>query len=239
MKKKQIFVIALVLILLCSISVMGTLAFLTAQQDGQKAVVNTFVAAGGGNIIEDDDDDPTAPTIPGEPPIELQNGFYLVESKAKYEKPNYVLETDKKVLTNLYNKVVPSMSIPKDPKLTVNLVEEIDAYIFVKITDTTAGNLTYTPAAGWMELTVSGLGANEKLYLYNNTIITGVAAVDLNAVSILNGDKVTAAANLTDADTSTEGMQLGALEFEAYVCQAGGFADAAEAFTKCFMGSNG
>lgn len=248
MKKKQILLIALALILVCSISVMGTLAFLTAKQDGQKAVVNTFVAAGGGNIIDEDTDKP-GPVIPGddeEDDIQLQDGFYLVETKANYADAKYTLSTvaNDFVLTNTYDKVVPSMSIPKNPKLTVDLAADIDAYVFVKVTDTTAKNLVYTVANGWSKLTIEGLAANETVYVYTvdgSSILTGTDAVDLDSVSILAGDTVTAAAALTDADTSdeAEGMQLGELTFEAYACQAGGFDDAEDAFTDCFVSTAG
>lgn len=236
MKNKKLLMTTLALILVCSISVAGTLAFLTASQNADKAVVNTFVAAGGGSII-DPNPTPNPPVIPED----LQDGFYLVESAVEYEDAAYSLDTATKVIANSYEKVVPAMTIPKDPALTVDLATGIDAYIFVKVIDTTGGNLTYTVADTWTEITVADLASNEKVYVYNNAITTGVDGIDLNEITILAGGttenltgQVVAADPLADTDTTTDGMQLGELKFEAYACQAGGFTDAADAFAQCF-----
>ena len=235
----------LALILVCSISVAGTLAFLTASQNGNKTVVNTFLAAGGGEII---DSTPTT-TVPEIPGVELQNGFFLVESKAEYVNANYILDTDSKVIANTYDKVVPDMLIPKDPTLTVDLATGVDAYIFVKVIDKTfvdenAKNFTYEVTGDWTAISVAGLDASEKVYVYKNAITTGVENTDLNAVPILvekteNTVKyqVKTASALVDTANETDGVQLGegTLKFEAYACQAGGFTDAADAFTQCFV----
>ena len=210
MKKKQILIVALAVLLLCTLSVAGTLAFLTASKSGNDAVVNTFVAAGGGVLIVD-------------------NNFVLNESKATYENYNYTLDTSDKVTTNDYSNVSPEMVIPKDPKVTVDLSEGIDAYIFVKIIDEADPNLTYTVDSVW-----SPIANKDGLYLYNGTATTGSSNVDLNAVSILDDDQVTAAESFTDKNDTEDDVQLGSLTFEAYVCQAGGFTDAAAAFDACF-----
>jgi len=66
MNKKKVFLAVLALILVCSLSVAGTLALLTASQSGNQAVINTFVAAGDGEII--DPDGPTGPVVPNPDP---------------------------------------------------------------------------------------------------------------------------------------------------------------------------
>lgn len=231
--RKKILLIVLAAILVIAIAAMGTLAYLTASLSGDKAVVNTFVAAGGGQVV-----DPTDP-VPGPNPdddVTLDKGFYLVESKVTYANAKYTIEPDAKdVLKNTYDKVVPSMVIPKDPALTLNIAEGMDAYVFVKVIDSTGSNLSYTvDTSNWTEVSGVSLGANEKLYCYKNAIQTGTAEVDLNGVNILTDNRVTAAGTLQDQDGSTDGLQLGELKFEAYVCQAGGFDSAAAAFTACF-----
>lgn len=239
MNKKKIFLTVLALILVCCISVAGTLAYMIASQSNDKAVVNTFVAAGGGKII--DDTTPEAPVVPNpnddpdddsDDTIELNNGFFLVESTAVYASANYTLDQSNKVIANTYDKVVPSMEILKDPKLTVNLVDGVDAYIFVKVVNSTGNNLTYGIDSGnWTVLDATNYPG---VYVYKGAIQTGTTDVELNAVGILTENKVTAAASLTDADAVNEGMQLGELKFEAYACQAGGFANAAAAYAACF-----
>ena len=246
MNKKKIFLVVLALVLVCSLSVAGTLAYLTASQDGENAVVNTFVAAGGGKIIKD------------------ANSFSLVESKATYvdtenvtsERPTagYYLESED-VYTNEYNMAMPGMIIPKNPNLTVDLVESIDAYIFVKVTDSTNGNLGditddvfggYTVTSDWTEITISGLTENEKVYLYKNDITTGAAGetVELSGVGILSDNNIVVknvdgvSVNFVDTDTNKDGIQLGTLKFEAYACQATGFSSAADAFTACFVSTS-
>lgn len=229
MSNKKMILMSLAMALILIISAMGTLAYMAKESN---TVVNTFTAAGGGEVV-----DPTNPT-PGpdlEEGVVIEAGFYLLESKAQYASANYTLGT-KQVLSNTYDKVVPAMAIPKDPKLTLNIAEGADVYVFVKVTDTTGGNLTYTvDSANWTQVSVAGLTANEKVYCYKNSIQTGAAGVELNNVSILQGNQVTAAATLSDTDNTQEGLQLGEIKAEGYVCQAGGFDSAAAAFKACFM----
>ena len=229
MNKKKVFLAVLALILVCSLSVAGTLAYLTASQAGDDAVVNTFVAAGGGNIIVPSDDN---------------SSFKLVESEATYggATTGYTLNTANKVTRNEYAMAIPAMVIPKDPTLTVNLESGVEAYIFVKVIDSTSGNITHAvDTSVWKEITVTGLEANAKLYQYTAAFVTGTADTELSNVKILNPESVTVknvsgvgTDVFTDTDTAKTGIQLGELTFEAYACQAAGFADAATAFTTCF-----
>lgn len=208
--KKRLTVILAVLIIL-AITAAGTLAYLTASQAGDKAVVNTFMAAGGGNLTDPDAPDPGFA-------FDVNKGFYLVESKAKYDGGQYSLEAAK-TLTNQYDKVVPSMEIPKDPKLTVDLADGAEAYIFVKVTDTTNSIFTYAINSEWTKV-----AGTDNVYCYKNDIVS----TDLTEVSILEGDKIEA------TDFAGGISDLGSLKFEAYMCQAGGFQDAAEAWNTAF-----
>lgn len=214
--------------LVCAMSVAGTLAYLTAKQDDTKAVKNTFTAVEG--LIDPDGPASPDPKVPDNK--DLDNGFYLVETAVKLENGVYKLDetASKYVLENTYDKVVPNMEIPKDPKLTVDLNDGVSAYVFVKVEDKTGGKLTYTMDSKWTEVTgVSSLDG-AKLYVYNNAPVAGTADTEVEGVSILNGDKVTAVADLTG------GFEGGSntLTFSAYVCQSASFADAKTAFETCF-----
>ena len=221
-KKKTILSICAVA-LVCAISVMGTMSFLSAKLEANKVVVNTFVAAGGGKIID--------------PKPSEEEAFKLVESKAVMQNGAYVLDKTQKVAENTYDRAVPNMVIPKDPKLTVNIATDVSAYVFVKVTDTTDSNLTKKDlTADWNKVTVNGLAQNEAVYLYKNGAVVGTDGMDLIDVSILADDQVKTALNFTDTDTNAEGLQLGELKFEAYVCQSTGFDSPAAAFAACFNG---
>lgn len=225
-KRKKNLIVIMALVLVCAVSVVGTLAYLTQKAD---PVTNTFVAAGGGVII-DPDPDPDPDT--GE---DVNPNFYLLETPATYADGKYTLNTGAQlVLNNLYDKVVPNMTIPKDPKLTLNVATGADVYLYVKVTDTTANNLTCNLSADWTQVNGLTLQANETVYCYKNDVLTGIDGKELDAVGILANDQVAAAAALSDTDMGTDGMQLGQLKFEAYLCQAGGFSSAAEAYTACF-----
>lgn len=230
MSKRKTLTAICAAVLVCAMSVAGTLAYLTDKQDDTKAVKNTFTAVEG--LI--DPDGPASPDSKVPDDKGLNKGFYLVETAVKLENGVYKLdETESKyVLENTYDKVVPNMEIPKDPKLTVDLNDGVSAYVFVKVEDKTGGKIIYTAdSANWTEVSgVSGLNGNAKLYVYKNAPVAGTADTEVKGVSILNGDKVTAAADLTggfEGDSNT-------LTFSAYVCQSASFADAKTAFETCF-----
>ena len=251
MNKKKVFLAVLALILVCSLSVAGTLAFLTFEQSGKSAVINTFVAAGGGDIINPIDP-PVAPDVDPDPndedEIELQDGFFLVEHKADYDKgsASYKL-LDNYVITNTYDKVVPGMTIPKDPMLTADINTDVDAYVFIKVINTTDNNLS-CPIDTNVWTALDGISG---VYVYtkdSKQIINGVDGIELNAVPLFTDSDsdeskvlyvVKATDPLNDIDNNADnGMQLGELKFEAYVCQAGGFANATEAYNSCFGSTN-
>ena len=224
-KKSLLMVVSALLVV--AICAMGTLAYMSSSLTGSKGLVNTFTAAGGGTVVDPTNpDDPDGPnTDPSVPEGTIQDGFYLLESKAEYANGKYTLGSTR-VLSNTYDKSVPGLVIPKDPTLTLNVAEDVAVYVYVKVTDTSAGDLEYTvDTSNWTEVSVSNAGENAKVYCYKNAVQTGTADVDLVNVGILTGNQVTIA---DDADT------YGVLKFEAYVCQAGGFDTPAAAFEACF-----
>ncbi len=226
---RKLLLIILALALVCAVSVMGTLAYLSQKTE---PVVNTFVAAGGGNIT--DPDSPEPPTV--EDGTITNGNFYLIETKVSYENGKYKLPTGSavKVLKNDYDMAAPQMVIPKDPTLTANVADGAEVYIFVKVTDTTDTNLSYSLTSDWTEVNGATLGTNEKLYLYKNKITSGTEGVELDATQILTSNQVTIADDMSDTITGSEQMDLGSLTFQGYICQAGGFENAAAAYNACF-----
>ena len=220
--KKKILLAMLAVVLIVAMSVAGTLAFLS--QKTETPLKNTFIAAGGGKIIddEDDDDDNKDPINPN------VKGFFLVEHKVEYADNNYSAVTPEEfVKTNSYDKVAPKMNLFKDPLLTVNVENEAEVYIFVKVSSDVALNnaLSYELTDDW-----TSLGGG--VYVYKNAVQTGADGIELNKVQILKDNKVVVADVDTFGDLN-EGA-LGDLQFCAYICQAQGFDDASAAWAGCF-----
>ena len=210
--------------LIAAISIMGTLAYLTAQQEQE--VTNTFVAAGGGNIIDPDPSDPD-PKVPAD----LDDGFFLAETPVKYENATYSLDTTAAnyVLANNYEKVVPNTELPKDPFVKADIVTDVKAYVFVEVTNSLNKALTAEiDTDKW-----APIAAGSNVYYYKaggDGIITGADGYDVDA-KILKGDKISVAADFDG--TLTDGA-LGNLTFKAYACQAEGFTSPEEAYNACF-----
>jgi len=224
MNNKKVLFCAILLIGICIGVISGAISYLSYTTD--EGVVNTFVAAGGGQIID--------PDIPDDEDDDYN--FNLKESKAtlKEDRTGYDLDSTNKVLSNVYDAAVPGMVIAKDPRLTVNINDNISAYIFIEILDTTNNNLSYNVTSDWIELT-GVIGNNGgKVYTYKNSAYIGVEGMEFYEIQILSDNKVKAANNLYDVDIQTEGMQLGKLELYAYICQSVGFNSATDAFNTVF-----
>ena len=130
MKKNFKTVLTLVLsaVLLCTVSVFGTLAYLQAQTE---EVTNTFSAAHLPEITLDEAE--VNDVIPG-----------------IYEKK----DPEVRVRTNTYDTIVPGQNLPKDPTISFPGEQdlEVGAYVFVQATGLQAGStdgLTWEWADGW------------------------------------------------------------------------------------------
>ena len=137
-KNKKPLLIVVSLVLVCVMSIMGTMAYLTRTTSEVK---NTFAAAG------------------------LVGTFTLDESKAIEDSSNpgaYTLETSNRVTSNDYT-VVPGSTLPKDPKVTLTDLE-VNSYLFVEIKDTTPATITWTKADGWIDLGKTGSNGGEIFY---------------------------------------------------------------------------
>lgn len=236
---KKMMAAGLAVGLVATISIAGTLAYLTAGEDGTAKVTNTFVAAGSGQLIDPTDPDPIDPD-----PDAPKTGFYLIEHKAELvndaDAENLKYEVGTEVVTgNTYDRLLPGMVLEKDPKLTVNLQQGVNGYIFVKVKNSTS-NLTvnidediWKPVTGLKEGALATDGT-ETLYCYMGAAQEGRADKELDAVGILVNDQVTVAAELTGTKDVSGNIDMGELEFMAYACQAEGFNTPAEAFNACF-----
>lgn len=110
-----------------------------------------------------------------------------------------------------YN-IIPGTEQTKDPKVTVD--NTVDAYAYVKVDDKTEGLVTYKIDDGW-----TALGGYPGVYYRE------VAANDgVKSFSVLEGDKVSYSASLTNEDMENLN-ELGTLTFTAYAIQKEPFND--------------
>lgn len=213
MTKKKVILSICALVLVCVISISGTLAYLKVTT--QKPVVNTFVAAGGGSLLE------------------ATGSFVLDESEAvKGDKNVYTLNTAKRVTENSYE-VLPGSSVPKDPTITVKGKNDVAAYLYVEIVDGTS-NINWSIADGWTRLDGVTGKYGGAVYVYKDTLAnpTDVAGGATYTMKVLEDDKVTIG--------NVENLELGdgkTMTFYAYLAQAvidGAVADAKTVYRTAF-----
>ena len=218
--RKKILLTMVALVLVCAVSVMGTLAYLTAQSND---VTNTFVAAGIGTMKLD-------------------------ESEAKLADANkpgiYTLDTSKRVQANNYT-VIPGTEVPKDPIVTIETLD-VEAYLFVSVDDqifTGSGGKEMTWAMDDNWTLVGKNGNNDPVYVWNSTVKPSEVPATGKTFNIIKDQKLVvedfygtdwpALMAPSDAPTRSPGVN-DQLTFTAYMCQAAGFTTAAEAGQACF-----
>jgi len=202
MNRKTSILVAAALILVCVMSIMGTVAYM---KDNTGAVTNTFIASGGGTLASD---------------------LTLDESKAvQAANGSYTLNTNERVTTNTY-KVMPGMEIDKDPTITITGKTEAPAFLFFEVVnplDTTVYTYSHT---GWTELTgVTGYMGG-KVYVYGGA--SGTVITDENVAAnykILTDDKITVKSDAEDLKLSTDASAPTTMTFYAYLAQANVGAD--------------
>lgn len=250
MNKKRIFLTVLALVLVCALSIMGTLAFLKANTT---TVTNTFVAAGGTGPFIDEIKDPTTQEVIG---LKFAIKEYDVDVAASGK---YTL-TEDEVDGIDYEKVMPGTTLPKEAfvklsrtatQITIDgettSTKEIDpapAYLYLEVCGTSPvvnEVPVYTwaiDAANWVELKDAEgnavVGPNGgKMYLYKDGsgahVITDIAAYDDNYINIIEDCEV----NVADVTLPDDTFKL---EFNAFLSQAstGETDDPAAVFTTCF-----
>lgn len=205
--KKKTLTVAIALVLVVALAVGATYAYLTAKTE---VVTNTFTA--GGAVKQGD--------------LEL---FEHVANKNA--DGSYTLDPAKKTDGNAYT-VMPGVDLPKDP--TVNVKAASGAYyLFVEVSKgakVDGDTLAYTvDSSKWIKLNIEG----REVYAYT---ADGQTPTILNAalsnVTILANNTITVSGDVAKIGALT--ADTAKLTFQAYACQAAGFADAAAAFTACF-----
>lgn len=208
--KKKTLTIAIALVLVVALAVGATYAYLTATTG---PVTNTFTA---GKAVAQGD-------LKLYEHLANQNtdGTYSLDKKANT------------VTSNTYT-VMPGVNLPKDPTVEVTKAEG-PYYLFVEVTkgDSFKGEkapLSCTvDGSHWVALKIEG----KEVYAYSTDGKTAAILKDeLTATPVLatigNTDNTITVA---DADLTNVNCQL---TFQAYACQAAGFADATAAFNACF-----
>lgn len=216
--KKKTLTIAIALVLVVALAVGATYAYLTATT---KAVKNTFVA--GGAVDQND--------------LNLYEHNAVKGNDGTYTLGTEVLDGSEGKTGNKYT-VMPGVNLPKDPTVEVTKAEG-PYYLFVEVTK---GNgfkgekapLSYTVTSNWVALQIDG----REVYAYKTADGTVPAILNgkLDATQILapTANTTDAADNtitVANADLSNVNCEL---TFQAYACQAAGFADATAAFNACF-----
>lgn len=213
MKKNKALLVALAMILVCAVSVMGTVAFMKLNTG---AVTNTFISAGGGKLAQS-----------------LTLSEHLVTKGAD---GSYSIADDAPTTpTNTYD-AMPGMVLPKDPTVTVTDKTDAPAYLYLEMVGELSDDYEWTMDSSWVPV-LDGEGnqvtgqRSGKLYVYTvagNSVLTGDGTTDLT-VGIIQGNAVTVA---DDADLSASES----VTFYAYLAQAnvGENTTVLSAYNTCF-----
>ena len=197
----KVMSLVLAFVLVVGASVAGTLAWLTAQT---ATVTNTFTSA---ELFSDD------------------GSFTLWEHKAKDDDGDgvYTLDNSTEVTSNSYN-ILPGVNIPKNPTVDVVGLEE-HAYLYIKVTSTLPTGLTYTiDSTNWTALTgYAGVYVYSGSNAESNIIKATNAAPKTFTATILTGDQIVVASDYSGTSDDIK------LSFDAYMVQATGNGDSAEA----------
>ena len=210
MKTRKILISIAALVLVCAMSIAGTLAVL---QSKTSEVKNTFVAAGGGDLFK------------------ATGGIVLNESQANLNTATgqYTLDTATKVLTNEYF-VLPGTTVPKDPAISVTEKNEVPAYVYVEVVNEADGIITWEIADGWTATRVTGPHGGTVYHLPNAIV------ADLSATPVLKDNQIKVA-DVADLNLGTDGKVM---TFYGYIAQSvvGNSTTPADVFTACFSGNN-
>lgn len=215
MNKKKIFLGIVALMLVCTLSVAGTLAYLTARSEGN-GVTNTFVAE-----------------------TNLVSSFKLTEHKAELDTDGSYKELNK-TEENLLNpgegntyQILPGIDLPKDPTIEISEKTEIPAYLYIEV----VGELDpevfeYSIDENWMLLEGVTGPNNGAVYSYNNEMIDDENAP--TTVRIIADDTIKVKSNATETALEAIGSTGVTLKFYGYMAQASN-ANAQEAFERAFL----
>lgn len=212
MNKKKVLLTVLAMVLVCVMSVMGTLAYLA---ESTTPVTNTFVASGG----EDDFVDT----------IEIKELTVTPNPDGTYT------ETNKEGDGNDYN-VLPGITLPKHAFVRVERTSTAPAYLFIEVVGELNEVYDWAVDSTWTKLNVTGKN-NGTVYVYGDANGTVLNAVE-NTYDILEDDQITVSPN---ASATQLGTTETTLTFYAYLAQAttGSSNDPATVYTACFLTASG
>lgn len=197
MTKKKVLLIAAAMILVCALSVAGTLALL-AETGG--SVTNTFVAS--------------------TTPDDFVKTFEIKEYTITDDGKGGYTSTTTEGAGNDYT-VLPGTTLPKHAFVRLDRTSTAPAYMFIEVVGT-LDETAYTwsvDSANWTNLNIAGPNGG-ALYVYGTTTAgTVLKAVDNQTYDILTNDSITVK-DVTDLKISTDAQNPTELEFYAYVCQA-------------------
>lgn len=229
MNKKRILLTALALILVCALSIMGTVAFLEAKTE---TVTNTFVAAGGPGPFVDKYDD-------GSYKFKILEYKVTQTSSGKYE------QDDNTEVDGIdYKGVMPGTTIPKQAfvklsRSTATLngvaVDPAPAYLYLEVIDELPDDYEWSvDTANWALLSGFTGPNGGDVYHYIGGVADGndvlKVVTDGTKIDILTDDEITVA-DKAELDEKTY-----SLKFNAYLSQAsvGESDDPATVFKACF-----
>ena len=257
MNKKRTILVILAMMLVCVLSVAGTVAFLKADTS---PVVNTFVAAGGNGPFVDEK------TKEGDKGFEIKEYRVTQDESGKYTEHTDDKETDE-VDGNSYI-IMPDTVVPKHAFVrlsrtgttktttetgedgtsttTTETIDPAPAYLYVEVINTLDLDRDVfqwkIDANNWQALTIE----NREVYLYKGAhcldgtnVLTVVADnkdtenVDERLIDIIDGDQITVATSDTQISIEEGKDQI---KFYAYLCQASinGTDDPTTVFTTIF-----
>ena len=227
MKKKNVLLVVLAMVLVCGLSVMGTMALLAEKT----SITNTFVAGGGsGSFV-----DPT-------------DGFSIKEHSVEEDEfGKYTLGTEITTTGNTYN-VVPGVTLPKDPYVQLKRTNSTPAYLFVEVVNEASTAFSFEiDDTQWKPLGIAGNNGGD-LYVHSIDKTNAVVLEEVKTATdynIIKDKEVT----VSDAESAEELGLVDAegnatnktIKFFAYICQAtvadadgNNTSDPAEVFNICF-----
>lgn len=210
--KKKALLIVVAMILICALSITGTVAFLKKEA---KPVTNTFIAG-----APDDDT--------------FLKSLTLEEKKVTANDFGEMKESEEWVGSNTYNNVLPGTTLPKTIKVTAAGKNQTPGYLYVEIVNTLdAGVFTWEiDDTKWKNLGIEG--RNVYVYCEDNTPV--IVTSNVTVEGVLKGNKVTVkdVADLKLTET-TKTMKVYAYMTQATVAVNGAnTSNAKDVFTAIF-----
>lgn len=234
MNKKRIILTVLALILVCAMSIMGTVAYLTSKTE---TVTNTFVAAGGPGPFVD--------VVDGVQQFKLLEYEVTQSTSGKYTQStnevtanSYTVQQGTTIPKQAFVKLSRTASIIMEDGVETGTIAPAPAYLYIEVVDDLEEAYSWSvDPANWTKIdNLTGPNGGE-VYLYTGSyadeahVLTVVSANTADTkIDIITDDQITVADVALSDDTFT-------LEFYAYLAQAsvGSSDDPAEVFAACFL----